>query len=70
MPESQARNTVRVAVHLLPADLAGLDALARDDAEPGMAGNRSKTVRDLVRDELARRANATARKRKKRPVPR
>jgi hypothetical protein len=61
MPETrpQARNTVQVMVHLLPDDLLSLDAIAAEIAEPGMAANRSKAIRELIRDRMAAKTEMT-----------
>lgn len=64
MPEArpQSRNTVQVMVHLLPADLHSLDAIAAEIAEPGMAANRSAAVRQMIRDRMTTKAKGRRRK--------
>ena len=44
-PKPHTRNTKRILVNLLPADLAALDAIAAEESEPGMKPNRSAAVR-------------------------
>jgi hypothetical protein len=53
----QSRNTVQVPIHLLPAELAELDALAAELAEPGRRPNRSMTVRKLLDHWFGRSAS-------------
>lgn len=52
MPEKQSRNTVRVMISMLPADLAELDALAARISEPGLTPNRSAAFRHALREYL------------------
>jgi hypothetical protein len=49
MPEGQVRNTERVLISLLPAELVELDSIATRLARPGHKGNRSGAVRDMTR---------------------
>lgn len=69
MPETKPhpRNLTQILVGFLPADLAALDALAAERAEPGMRPNRSEVLRELVR---AASTPVPRKKRKKYPVPR
>lgn len=52
MPDEQTRNTVRVMISMLPADLAELDALAARLSEPGLSPNRSAAFRVALRSFL------------------
>ncbi len=54
----QARNTVRVMFSILPSDLAELDRIAREQAEPGFSANRSEAFRTVLRSYLAAEEDA------------
>ncbi len=49
-PARPGGNTVTVALSMLPADLAELDALAASLAEPGLPPSRSAALRLVMRE--------------------
>jgi hypothetical protein len=64
--QTQTRNTVRIMLSMLPADLAALDALAAKQADPGMPPNRSAAFRVALRGYLNAEADREREARKKR----
>jgi metal-responsive CopG/Arc/MetJ family transcriptional regulator len=72
MPEArpQTRNTIRVMFSVLPSDLAEIDRIAREQAEPGFSANRSEAFRKVLRSYLEAEEEEKERARRKPPKDR